>query len=516
VPPRPDGETGSFQRGAFPAGKDEKMMGVTWWMVLVLLGGGGYDLLDLVSSKAYWQAQSAEMTVESLLSELRTPEGEDVSELIKKLGAQRHQDREEAHRKLLARGPSVVPDLLKAAETADAETAARINDLVRSLSGKAGAPAVRRLMAIRGLGELKDGRALPALRKLAASKALFEAEYVRRAIAGIEGKPFKPSDVPAGAMASDLWLLPGNCGAVGQARLQLGKQQTAEEMIRGLAGMLPAGGAEEAVARINQSLISVAQRVGNVRICGVTWGVADNIGTRAGYVVVVARGLYDAGTVRRVLLEQQAKPEDVGGTEVLRLGGETCLLLASNERLVLMVGPSREQLPVGEVAAAVRAGKGKLAGNEPMAALVKSIDAAAPIWAVARVSQTYREASLLAAFQDLTFQAKRQADQLDFTLKARGTDPVKVQAAVEEFNKLMAEGRDQTARQAERMPPLKPLAELIGSIKAQADGADATVTGRLKGDLNRLSAIPFVISAAVRLDRPPPPPRAVRPAPAPQ
>src|SRR5690606_23323791 len=46
---------------------------------------------------------------------------------------------------------------------------------------------VRRLMAIRALGEMKDPRAIEALRPLAESDAPFMADQARRAIARIEG-----------------------------------------------------------------------------------------------------------------------------------------------------------------------------------------------------------------------------------------------------------------------------------------------------------------------------------------
>ncbi|MCK4625703.1 MAG: HEAT repeat domain-containing protein, partial [Phycisphaerae bacterium] len=180
-------------------------MAVTgWMMMLVLLGGGGNDLLDFVSPETYWKAKGVEVTVENLLAELKPAGIADASALIKQLGASEYKAREEASRRLTAMGPAVLPELRKAAKSSDPEISARAEKIIHGFSGKTSERVVRRLMAIRTLGEQKDRRAIPTLRKLLNSKALFEAEYARAAIAAIEGKPFKRPSVPARAMQSDL------------------------------------------------------------------------------------------------------------------------------------------------------------------------------------------------------------------------------------------------------------------------------------------------------------------------
>jgi len=488
-------------------------------MFLILLLGGGSDLLDFLSSKAYWQAKGVEITAANMLAELRPVELGDVPALIRQLASERHADREQASRKLLAKGPTVVPQLLKAAGSADAEAAARIRNLVRALSGKDEAPAVRRLMAIRTLGEVKHRAAVPALRKLLGSKVLFEAEYARQAIAAIEGKPFKRPVASVKDMASDLWLLPGNCGAVGQVALPAGKPVDLDQMAKELAAMLPEGKAEEALKQANQGLISLAERIGNVRLHGVTFGVADDVSDDSGYVVFIARGLYDVAAVRTALLEQRAKPRVVEGTEVLGFGGDDpVLILASNERLVFLVSPSGEKLPIAQMVAALKAGKGKLTGNQDIAKLVKSVGVDNALWAVMRVSEAYRQASLLAPFKTVTLVGKRKAEQMDFALKATGSEAERVRQAVTEFNELMAEGREEIARQAERMPAMKPLADLLASIKGTAEGPNATVTAQFKGDVKRLLGMPFMlwmshsVPATEMMEQVEPAPRVVAPA----
>ena len=470
-------------------------------ILMVLLGGGGNDLLDFVPTEAFWKSQEVEVTTAKLLGELKSAEAADASKLIKQLGASQQADREQAQRKLEAMGPGVLPQLRKAAKSPDAEVAMRIDSLIASLSKKGAARTARRLMAIRALGEGKDREALPALRKLLKSKAVFEAEYAAAAIAGIEGKPFKRTGASGKAMASDLWLLPGNCAAVGQVRLTPGKPISVEQVAKKLAPMMPEGGAEAALATVNEVIISLAVQLGNIRLEGVTFGVADDVGNGSGYVVFVVRGLYDPAAVRSIMINRlRLESEKMGGLELFRVQGNAAVILASKDRFIFLAGPSRDKLPIQEMAAALKSGKGKLADNKPMAKLIKSADRSGPIWAACCISETYRQSSLLAPLRTLTLTAKRRPKELHLTLSAIGTDVEKVAAAVKEFNGHMAKGREELARAAERMPMLKPMAEFIGSIKATAKGANATVTARLPGEPTMLMGMPAMLWTSSRAE----------------
>lgn len=479
------------------------MMAASTWIMslMILLGGGGNDLLDMVSHEAYWKSRGMEATTENLLAELKQVKGGDASALIKQLGAKQYKDRQEASLRLEAMGTSILPQLRKAVKSSDAEISIRAQRLIKKLSNKARGRSVRRLMAIRTLGELKDREAVPALRGLLKSKVLFEAEYAARAIAKIEGKPFKRQAVSAREMQSDLWLLPGNCGAVGQATLKPGKVISAKEILKPLLPAMPAmrpgNNAEKTLAKINKMLITAAERFGNARLSGITIGVGDGTGGEdadgkdTGYVVIVFRGLYDCSAMREAILEQkEIKTEKVGRTEIIIINGNAAIIPASNERFILIAGPSRKQMPIEQMVAALKTGKGKLGGNKAIAALVKSVDTTSPVWAVMQVSKAYRKASFLEPFQSLALVGKRKAGQMDFVLKARGADAEKVAKAVEEFNNLMAEGRKETAEMAEHMPAFKPIVDFITTIKAAANGTNATATARLKGDMKTLLSIP--------------------------
>src|SRR5437764_8476301 len=103
-------------------------------MLMMLLGGGANDLLDLVHTDSYWKAKQVTVSVEQLIT--------------------------------------------------DANSKAPVNPDAAAPQ----AAGVRRLMAIRTLGELKKAEALTMLQSLVDSKEPFVADYAKAAIAAIEGK----------------------------------------------------------------------------------------------------------------------------------------------------------------------------------------------------------------------------------------------------------------------------------------------------------------------------------------
>lgn len=467
-----------------------------WVMVvMVLLGGGGNELLDYVPSRDYWQAKGVVMTGGNLLAELQAAAAaESVPQLIEQLGSDRYSRREQAHRRLLAMGPKVVPQLQKAARSDDPEVSARIESLLKDIGAKGKAPAVRRLMAIRGLGELKHRRGLPVLRKLVDSAELFEAGYARAAIAAIEGKPFNRPDVSREAMYSDVRLLPGNCGTVGQVSMQRKIEPiTRDDIVKTLAETFTQEDSAAMLAQVNQALIALAERIGNVRFDGVTFALSDDIGETSGYMVILVRGLYDAEAVRMALTALGVRTEKVGQTELLLPVSSFALILPSNRQLVVLGGPDRQSLPVEKIIAALKTGRGKLPDNKAMMKLIDSAGTGAELWAVARISEAYRKSSLLAPFETVTFRGKPKPGRTDLVLKATGTDPEKVAQTVGEFNVLIAEVRDEITREAERTSALKGLAGLVGTIRSESNGVGATVTASFKGDLKGLLGLPMLL-----------------------
>src|ERR1051325_4906437 len=161
-------------------------------MILILLsligGGGGNHLLDYASSQSYWKSKGVVVSVQTMTNELRSSDAKDISELIAQLASPDGQVRAGAAKKIIQLGEGVLPQLEKAVETPDPEVAASVKTLIADISAASKVNAIRRLMAIRTLGELKKPESVNALRPLVSAKEMFVSEYAARSIAQIEGK----------------------------------------------------------------------------------------------------------------------------------------------------------------------------------------------------------------------------------------------------------------------------------------------------------------------------------------
>ncbi|MBM4030661.1 MAG: hypothetical protein FJ291_02625 [Planctomycetes bacterium] len=466
-------------------------------LMLVLSGGGwGNDLLDYLPSDAYWKAKGVPMSVERMVAELNVGEPADLAQLIRDLGAEKHETREAATAKLRALGPAAIPSLKKAADSDDPEVRTRARELLATLSGGAQAGAVRRLMAIRALGELRKPEAAGPLRPLLESKEPFVADYAARAIAAIEGKPHERPQATAEQIRSDLCLLPPNCGIVAQLRLPGGRASSFAEALKSIGPALgPGQDLARALDELTKGICAVAERVGNIRLDAVTLGVADEVGDRKGFAVVVARGRYDAQAVKAAFGQFQLDSTKVEGLDVFSVEREMRLIPCSDERLVFVGGPRNEQLPIKEIAAAVQANSDKPALGPKMLELIKAIDA--PAWAAVVMSDAYRQAPFLAPFETVVATGKTADDAMALSVVAVGKDPEALKQSVAEVQKGVKEATADVAREVARMPFLKPIVEFMESIRVEAAGAEARLTARMKGQGGALM-LPVLMLFTVR------------------
>jgi hypothetical protein len=484
---------------------------VSMWMLMAaaFCGGGANDLLDYLPSGAYWKVKGVEPTLQNMLAELKRPAGADVSKLpalIGKLGAQKFTEREAASAAIRAMGPAVVPGLKTQAERAgDPEVRARLEQLVAELSAGAKAREVRLLMAIRTLGEIKKREALASLRPLAGSKEPFVADYAKAAIAAVEGRKHSRPETAARDLAADPWLLPRYVGAVAQAVMSpAGSGSRIEESLRkmaatpGMAQMM--GDPERMQEQLARSMIPVVERIGNVRLGAVTCGLSEEIGNRTGFAIFVARGTYDPAAVKAALVAMGGKCESAGGVEVLSAPEKKPamrLIMPSARRLVLVIGADEAAIaqPVKDALAALKSGKGGLAGNAPLAALVKAVKPADRPWAVAAISKCYAQAPLLAGFETMKLTGRRREGGTDLEFVARGKDDEKIGAAAEMLKGFRNEAVEGLKREAGRMTFLKPLADLAAGLKFATGPGKLSASGRLEGDASpvMMMALPWMM-----------------------
>ncbi len=483
-------------------------------LLMLLAGGGGWgnDLLDYLPTSAYWRARGIAVSVERMVSELALAEPADLAALIRDLGAEKHVTREAASAKLRTLGPVAIPALKKAAESDDPEVRTRARELLEGLSGGAKANAIRRLMAIRTLGELKKPEAVGPLRPLLESKEPFVADYAARAIAAIEGKPHERPQATTEQMARDLCLLPANCGIVAQVRMPGGHTATFDEALKTLQPMvLPGLDISRALDELAKGVSVVAERVGNARLDGLTIGVADNVGDRMGFVVVVARGRYDSAAVKAAFTQLNLNPSKVEGMDVFGPEREIRLIPCSDERFIFAAGPSEENVPIKGLAAALKADLDKPALGAKMVELIKGIDIEAPTWAAVVMSDAYRQAPFLAPFDTITATAKNADGALAFTVTAAGKDAEAVKGAVAIVEKGVKDALAEIQQHAAgpEMAFTKPIIEVMQTIRVEAVGAKATLTARLKGQGSALM-MPVIMLFGLRASAVPPEPAEIR------
>jgi hypothetical protein len=468
------------------------------FLMMALAMQGANDMLDYVQPQTYWKDQGVEMTVAGMSVEAGggTVAG-DAAALVKQLGDADFKVRDEAQRKIAAMGEAARAEMEKAAKSDDPEVATRAQALLQALKGRAQDRPIRQLMAIKALGELKDKQALPVLQPLLQSKEPFVADYAAESIAAIEGKPYRRPQATDKELASDLALLPGNCAFVGQMRFPGGGKPDFAKAFESIpAEMLGGVNKDDLIRQASQMVMQAAGFVGNIRAQALTVGVADDVGDQTGFVVLVGRGKYQPETARKPIMEEMRdRPvQRVDKIEVLSPDREVAMILPSDDRFVMIAGPGRDVvLPYEPVAKAIlgQGGKG-IEANEEMAKLIASIDRTKPVWAVARITPAYRELPFLVPFDTMTLEGEEKDGNLRLRLVAKGKDAEAIGLAVEQFEQMRQEVLREVMREAQQMPPLKPIADLFESVKVDNAGQTVTVTGELKGGGGAFMAIPLM------------------------
>jgi hypothetical protein len=248
-----------------------------------------------------------------------------------------------------------------------------------------------------------------------------------------------------------------------------------------------------------RQVLEIAEKTGNMRIDCATIGAADDIGNNAGFIVLMARGLYD----RKALVDYIAKDakycnylvtlREEKGVHIAEFS-DHAMLLPSNELLVLLAGTAHDKLPLDEILAALAGGKGKMATNAALAKVITTVDMTKPLWAAMTVGEAYRQTELLAPFDSLTLIVEPKGQALEFTIKALGGDKDKTAAAV----KMLTHGLEKELTKIKSLAWTTrgdaDLIETIKTIKAAPEGGNATLTGTVKsGDWSMMMRLMMLV-----------------------
>lgn len=444
-------------------------------LILFLLFGGGNDLVSYIPPQIYWESKGVEMvTVDALMPDVAVTDASvDVERLITALGSDDPAAREKAAKALLAAGPVVAGALDKEAASPDVEVARQARILAAQIRTEAKPREIRRLMAIRTLGDLKDAKALPALKVLSSSNEPFVADYAAAAIAKIEGKPAPTRPRDAKGMAGDLELLPSTCAIVLQIQPRAGLAppiETAAEKTE-----LPESAKKNRLRNGATDLIETAERLGNVRVDGLTIGISGDFTITGGHVVAIVRGQYDPVFAPVAARQERMPATTVAGQSVYLWGPESYLLFPSPDRMVYLASMDPQQVPAAEMVAALAKGTGTLRNNAELAKLIDAADASQPIWGAGKLTQALQAASFFEGVETLKLIGTQNGEKIELKLTAAGSDAAKAQAAAKSADATVRDPLPELQKLAEFMPPLRLLRDFLKSVLFTP--ADGTITG---------------------------------------
>jgi len=406
------------------------MMGIQEMMMALLLtffgGTSGNEALDYVDADLYFKSKGVEMTVESMMLEAKKPD----------VGAD-----------------------------AFAKEA-----------------SVRRLLAIRTLGEKKDKKALDVLSSFIASKEMFVADYAKRAIAKIEGKPM-PENAATEGWKKDLPLLPKNTGIVINTRLSplTGKSGLVHrfksmEKIKGMEKMM-----DEMEKGIIDGFYPVIDRTGNVRIDSLTVAVADNVGGNQGWVTGIVRGEYDKQAIINFINQEMAEAMDlkkIENTTYFMPEDTAAFAFQDNNTFNFIAGPDEDSMPLSHIQKAIDSKNQTLAFSEKLQKLIKKTGKKGNLWASGLVSGEMLEVPHLKEFETVRIETETKEDGIDASIIGEGKDEKVVTDTMDAMEKIYLNFKQNELEEMEEEMPkmMKPMVTAMKSLQFRAIEKEGIIT----------------------------------------
>lgn len=461
--------------------------------MLLVLTGGGLDLLGVMTPEQYWATKGKTPTVQELIADVGTagPSG-DVKQWVADLSSSEFKTRSNAQKKLEAMGPEVIPQLREAVDSKDAEVAALAKAIVTKLSSGVKARDVERLMAIRTLGERKEPSALPALKAAMASKDPFVSDYALRAVGQIEGHPVAAVDHRAD-VEKDLWLLPKETGIVlQQSGSPWGAELNIASVTEKTAGTLamPAAQQPALVKQLTAWVLQAAERIGPVRVDGLTMAVSADVGNNSGWVILMAHGAYDREAVVaaiKALAGEAMQEKTVAGATVLTIGGEGRVAFLEG-RVVLITNPPPERERAEAVLEAlIQAASGKggtLKENTELAGMIEKADRSGPLWGVGVLPAEMKKALADGGYDRVTVSTKVKEGTIAFLVAGEGSDVEKVKAGGVVMDAGVAAVLTELKQAVGQMAAgesdaVKGMIGVMETLKVETAGTRTTLTGEV-------------------------------------
>jgi hypothetical protein len=217
----------------------------------------------------------------------------------------------------------------------------------------------------------------------------------------------------------------------------------------------------------------------------------------------VVRIRYDAAAARAALAKLGVPSRNVGGMEVFSPQAEMGIVFASDDRVIATVGANFETLPLDAFSKALAAGKGELGNVPEMKKLIESVDVTQPLWAVVKVTDSYRMAPVVAPFETMTMVGRMKGAKMEIQIDGVGNDKQKVAAAVGQVNASLEVGIAGLRQAAMDAPFLSKVIAALESVKCVAEGEKATLNASLEGNTAMLG-LPMIFGMrSVHREAPP-------------
>ncbi|MDP6523952.1 MAG: HEAT repeat domain-containing protein [Kiritimatiellia bacterium] len=472
-------------------------------MALMMSQNMGGDLLDYIPSADYWHYKDVEVTEVAMLMELGGGEEGDAAKLVQQLGSSKYKTREAATAQLRKMGARALPALREAAASNDVEVSSRARELIKNMPGESGKSGeVRRLMAIRTLGELKSEKALPALQQFADSKELFVADYAMAAVSDIKKGSHERPGISREWLERDLACLPAACALVAQSTVGKTRPESAggwlNEMDRTMTTFSAqmGGTPPNFRAEVVKGFLGVVEKIGNVRLQSITVGVDGAIGDQKGFMLMIARGAFDSAAVKKWMLQSGMHATTRNGIEFFSPEDEVLFSLVSNDTLVFIAGANPAELPGAEVVRALTTKSPRMQLKKKVAELVSKVDRNSATWAIASITDSYRQVPFTEPFDTATLTVDHKDEGTGLTLTATGKDAERVKASVDTMRakqqESLAELKKQMAMAGPMAEMMKSAQKLMEGIKFDLDGQTATVTMTVSDDEGGIMSMPMM------------------------
>src|SRR5438552_12689863 len=197
----------------------------------------------------------------------------------------------------------------------------------------------------------------------------------------------------------------------------------------------------------------------------------------------------------------QIPTKTVGGAEFFAPEEQAVAVLASNDRAIMMTGPNAQALPMEAFATAIKSGKGGLEKSDEMKKLIAGVDTTQPLWAVLKMTDTFRQAPVFSAFDQITLVGKMKDRDIDIQVDGQGQNAAQVAAAVDQLNAGVQAGINQLKPMVVDAPFLSHVVKMMEGIQCKSAGEKATLSVSIKADAATL-IVPMYFGE--RMAAPPP------------